>query len=139
MIDEDEDKKEFRDSEDYILRTAVEEIGGSDPVIDSLEQYLSGSPTEVKARCEALTRQQNVLGPSKNGEKDEQAMNSFLDKDLEAALDSFDNFFAVDVWCLIADCMDAPRISSFLPRNNTHGAYQMSKMYNAVHIVINWF
>ncbi|WCJ31189.1 Histone-lysine N-methyltransferase CLF [Euphorbia peplus] len=102
MIDEDEDKKEFRDSEDYILRTAVEEIGGSDPVIDSLAQYLSRSPTEVKARCEALTRQQNVLGPSKNGEKDEQTMNSFLDKDLEAALDSFDNLFCRR--CLVFDC-----------------------------------
>ncbi|XP_065874455.1 histone-lysine N-methyltransferase CLF isoform X2 [Euphorbia lathyris] len=102
IIDEDEDKKVFGDSEDYILRMTVEEVGCSDPVIDSLAQYLSRSPAEVKARYEALTKQQKLLGASKNGENEEQTMNSFLDKDLEAALDSFDNLFCRR--CLVFDC-----------------------------------
>ncbi|KAL9461368.1 hypothetical protein AB3S75_004378 [Citrus x aurantiifolia] len=76
---EEEEKKDFVDSEDYILR----------------------SPSEVKARYEILSKEESAVGGSNNG-NDEQTMNNFLVKDLEAALDSFDNLFCRR--CLVFDC-----------------------------------
>nr|XP_011463980.1 PREDICTED: histone-lysine N-methyltransferase CLF [Fragaria vesca subsp. vesca] len=103
-IDEEEEKREFVESEDYILRMTIKEAGVSDPVLESLAHYFSRSPTEVKARYEALIKEEESMGISKNTDDEDLSKNdnSFLDKDLDAALDSFDNLFCRR--CLVFDC-----------------------------------
>ncbi|GJS12824.1 histone-lysine N-methyltransferase CLF [Tanacetum coccineum] len=117
MVDEEKDKKEFVEAEDKIIRSAkdnitallhilvmcdisrmtIEELGLSDVVYDSLAQRMSRKPCEVKARYEALVSQQNATGSSNSGRTD---LN--VEKDLEAAQDSFDHLFCRR--CLIFDC-----------------------------------
>ncbi|XP_052195897.1 histone-lysine N-methyltransferase CLF isoform X2 [Diospyros lotus] len=93
IIDEDEEKKEFGDSEDYILRMTIKEVGLSDAVLDALAQCFSRKPCEVKERYEALVKGESTMeGPG----------NTVLDKDLDAALDSFDNLFCRR--CFVFDC-----------------------------------
>ncbi|KAM7507114.1 hypothetical protein LguiA_017567 [Lonicera macranthoides] len=99
-IDDDEEKREFVDSEDYILRMTIKEFGLSDAVLDILAHCLSRKSSEIKARYEVLIKRDNVGGYS-NGHI-EGIANSFLDKDLDAALDSFDNLFCRR--CLVFDC-----------------------------------
>ncbi|KAK2967600.1 hypothetical protein RJ640_030471 [Escallonia rubra] len=109
-IDEEEDKREFVESEDFILRlclvmcfsrNTIKEIGLSDGVLDLLGQCLSRKPAEVRARYEVLMMQDNAVLGAKNDDIEGSA-NSFLDKDLDAALDSFDNLFCRR--CLVFDC-----------------------------------
>ncbi|XP_039005088.1 histone-lysine N-methyltransferase CLF-like [Hibiscus syriacus] len=92
IIEEDEDKKDFVESEDFILRMTFKDVGLSDRVLESLGQCLSRSPAEVKARYETLMKEKDV-GVSKNKDTEVKNWNSFIEKDLEAALDSFDNLF----------------------------------------------
>lgn len=98
---EEEEKKDFVDSEDYILRMTIKEVGLSDATLESLAQCFSRSPSEVKARYEILSKEESAVGGSNNG-NDEHTMNNFLVKDLDAALDSFDNLFCRR--CLVFDC-----------------------------------
>ncbi|XP_023876365.1 histone-lysine N-methyltransferase CLF isoform X2 [Quercus suber] len=104
LVEDEEDKREFVESEDFILRMTVKEVGLSDPVLESLAQCFSRSPSEVKARHEIIIKEEKAVGASKNGDNEDvlQNGNSFLDKDLDAALDSFDNLFCRR--CLVFDC-----------------------------------
>ncbi|XP_057974688.1 histone-lysine N-methyltransferase CLF isoform X2 [Malania oleifera] len=103
-VDEEEEKKEFVEPEDYVLRMTIKEIGISDAVVDLLAECLSRKPCEVKARYEILTKEERTVGSCKDGDvKDvSQTVNSIFDKDLDAALDSFDNLFCRR--CLVFDC-----------------------------------
>ncbi|XP_057491757.1 histone-lysine N-methyltransferase CLF-like isoform X1 [Actinidia eriantha] len=93
IIEDEDEKKEFLESEDYILRMTIKGVGLSDAVLDDLAQCFSRKPCEVKERYEVLAK----------GEKSvEGTGNSFLHKDLDAALDSFDNLFCRR--CLVFDC-----------------------------------
>ncbi|KAK7244081.1 hypothetical protein RIF29_38899 [Crotalaria pallida] len=58
----------------------------------------------MQARYETLSTEDNAGGCSNNGntEENSQCGNSLLEKDLEAALDSFDNLFCRR--CLVFDC-----------------------------------
>ncbi|XP_059458810.1 histone-lysine N-methyltransferase CLF isoform X2 [Corylus avellana] len=104
LIDDEEEKRSFVESEDYILRMTAKETGLSDEVLESLAQCFARSPCEVKARYEILIKEEKAVGGSKNGDNEDilQNGNSFLDKDLDAALDSFDNLFCRR--CLVFDC-----------------------------------
>ncbi|KAJ8764299.1 hypothetical protein K2173_006039 [Erythroxylum novogranatense] len=102
VIEDEEEKRDFVESEDYILCMTIKEVGISDSVMESLAQCLSRSPSELKARYEVLIKQEKTADDSKNGDKEVQTLNSFLNKDLEAALDSFDNLFCRR--CLVFDC-----------------------------------
>ncbi|KAG2724385.1 hypothetical protein I3843_01G015600 [Carya illinoinensis] len=101
---EDEEKRDFIESEDYILRMTVKEVGLSDQVLEALAQCFSRSPCEVKARYETLIKEEKAVEGSKNGDNEDilHNGNSLLDKDLDAALDSFDNLFCRR--CLVFDC-----------------------------------
>ncbi|KAF9623068.1 hypothetical protein IFM89_036204 [Coptis chinensis] len=104
VVEDEEEKKEFTFAEDHILRTTIEEIGLSDPVLDLLAQCLSRKPSDIKARYETLVKPQNVTECFKkvDVEDDPKLGDAFLSKDLEAALDSFDNLFCRR--CLVFDC-----------------------------------
>ncbi|XP_058080558.1 histone-lysine N-methyltransferase CLF isoform X2 [Magnolia sinica] len=103
VVEDEEEKKEFGDCEDYILRMAIQEVGSSDTVLDSLGLYFSRRPCEIKARYESLTREKTPRCIKKGGfEADMQIGDGFVDKDLDAALDSFDNLFCRR--CLVFDC-----------------------------------
>ncbi|CAM8905005.1 unnamed protein product [Rhodiola kirilowii] len=94
-VEDEEYKREFVDSENFILRNTIEDVGLSDVVLDSLSNCLSRKPSEIKARYEFLVKQ--------NGTDDSSdALDLFLEKDLDAALDSFDNLFCRR--CLVFDC-----------------------------------
>ncbi|XP_073149001.1 histone-lysine N-methyltransferase EZ1 isoform X2 [Henckelia pumila] len=98
--DEDE-KKEFAESEDYILRNTIKEMGLSDATINSLAQCLSRKAGEIKGRFEDLIKSENAICHLSNGNV-EGFVNPYVDKDLDAALDSFDNLFCRR--CLVFDC-----------------------------------
>lgn len=100
VLEEEEEKKVFAESEDYMLRMTIKEVGLSDIVLDLLGHCLSRKPSEVKARYEALVKADDV-GTSKN-EFTESSLDLYLAKDLDAALDSFDNLFCRR--CLVFDC-----------------------------------
>ncbi|KAK4791815.1 hypothetical protein SAY86_032228 [Trapa natans] len=104
VIGVEEEKREFAEHEDYILRIAIKKAGLCDAVLEAVANCLSRSPCEVKARYNILVNDEKTVGGSKceDNEVISQAMNSFLDKDLDAALDSFDNLFCRR--CLVFDC-----------------------------------
>ncbi|OMO56633.1 hypothetical protein CCACVL1_26403 [Corchorus capsularis] len=101
-IEDEEEKREFVESEDFILRMTIKQLGLSDLVLESLAQCFSRSPSEVKARYETLMKEEKDAGASKDADIEAQNWNSFLEKDVEAALDSFDNLFCRR--CLVFDC-----------------------------------
>ncbi|KAM0970743.1 hypothetical protein ACFX15_018178 [Malus domestica] len=103
-VDEEEEKRDFVESEDFILRSAIKEVGFPDPVLESLAQCFSRSPSEVKARYDTLVKEEEASGGCKRRDTEDisQIGNSFIDKDLDAALDSFDNLFCRR--CLVFDC-----------------------------------
>ncbi|KAI9075051.1 hypothetical protein K1719_043001 [Acacia pycnantha] len=94
-IIEEKEEREFVESEDYILRMTTKKFGLSDLVVESLARCFSRNACDIKARFE-------VISCENDAEKSCQGGNSFLDKDLEAALDSFDNLFCRR--CLAFDC-----------------------------------
>ncbi|KAK4346475.1 hypothetical protein RND71_032814 [Anisodus tanguticus] len=97
---ENEEKREFVESEDVMLRSTIQQLGLSDRVLDLLGQCLSRKPSEVKARYEDLVKDKNAC--STKNENIQGTLNLCLDKDLDAALDSFDKLFCRR--CLVFDC-----------------------------------
>ncbi|GER30902.1 histone-lysine N-methyltransferase CLF [Striga asiatica] len=101
-VEDEEEKKEFLESEDYILRsisspkiivqTTIKEVGFSDLTLDMLAQCLSRKPCEIKGRYDDLMKSNNALYRVNNANA-ESFVNPYIDKDLDAALDSFDNLF----------------------------------------------
>lgn len=100
-VDDEEEKKEFLQSEDYILRMTIKEKGFSDMTLDVLAQCLSRKSSELKARFEDHIKSENATSRVSNGSV-EGFVNPYIDKDLDAALDSFDNLFCRR--CLVFDC-----------------------------------
>ncbi|PKU85579.1 histone-lysine N-methyltransferase EZ1 isoform X1 [Dendrobium catenatum] len=102
IVDEEDDKKAFVNIEDYILRLTIQEVGLSDLVLDSLSQCLDKGPSEIKARYENISVSERSNNCGRTVPKDDKIEDSFLEKDLDAALDSFDNLFCRR--CLVFDC-----------------------------------
>ncbi|CAA7409796.1 unnamed protein product [Spirodela intermedia] len=100
MVEDEEDKKDFGNHEDYVIRMTLQENGLSDCVVDSLAQGLERKPSEIKGRCESLLKSGS---PSDCNKKGNCGTDLQIDgKDLDAALDSFDNLFCRR--CLVFDC-----------------------------------
>ncbi|RZC45690.1 hypothetical protein C5167_038651 [Papaver somniferum] len=103
VVDDEEDKKEFGNTEDFILRNAIQEVGLSVDVLDSLAKCFSRRPSDIKARYDILNGENPVDSSKKADLNDEPKIEDiFRDKDLDAALDSFDNLFCRR--CLVFDC-----------------------------------
>ncbi|KAL3646302.1 hypothetical protein CASFOL_011482 [Castilleja foliolosa] len=127
-VEDEEEKKVFVESEDYILRggarggrgwsadppfssgdtpfssdniTTITEVGFSDTTLDLLAQCLSRKPRDIKGRYEDSVKNDNAIFHV-NNENTEGFVNPYIDKDLDAALDSFDNLFCRR--CLVFDC-----------------------------------
>ncbi|KAF2605141.1 hypothetical protein F2Q70_00027721 [Brassica cretica] len=120
-IDEEDEKRAFVEPEDFIIRMTLDQLGLSDSVLEELANFLSRSSSEIKvsaafpsfsqlafcrdmntehliqARYEVLMKEKEV---SESG--DNQAESSLLNKDMDGALDSFDNLFCRR--CLVFDC-----------------------------------
>ncbi|KAI3952395.1 hypothetical protein MKX01_005262 [Papaver californicum] len=103
VADDEEDQKEFGNTEDFILRNAIQEVGLSVDVLNSLAKCFSKRPSDIKARYDILNGEDPVDSSKKADVKDEPKIEDiFCDKDLDAALDSFDNLFCRR--CLVFDC-----------------------------------
>ncbi|KAL4202763.1 hypothetical protein AMTRI_Chr02g222780 [Amborella trichopoda] len=100
-VDDEDDKKEFGDCEDYILQKTIEEVGLSDTVLDILAQQFQTSACEIKARYELLLNQDKSKQCTSE-ELNAKREHALAGKDLDAALDSFDNLFCRR--CLVFDC-----------------------------------
>ncbi|KAM3252735.1 histone-lysine N-methyltransferase CLF [Capsicum annuum] len=100
LLEDKEEKREFVESEDVMLRSTIQQVGLSDRVLELLGKFLSRKPSELKARYEDLVKDKKECS-SKN-ENIQGTLNLFLDKDLNAALDSFDSLFCRR--CLVFDC-----------------------------------
>ncbi|XP_022855809.1 histone-lysine N-methyltransferase EZA1-like isoform X1 [Olea europaea var. sylvestris] len=81
-----EEKHEYSEGEDRILRMAFQEYGLSDEVLNTLTQFVGGTTVEIQERC-------NMLKENQMAEKQNSGDIEFLDKSLTAALRSFDSYF----------------------------------------------
>ncbi|XP_068654165.1 histone-lysine N-methyltransferase CLF isoform X2 [Aristolochia californica] len=99
IIEEEEEKKEFGETEDYILWMTLQKLGLSEEALDSLAKSFDRKPCDVKARYESLLKREKS---EPEGNADAPTEDAFADKDLDAALDSFDNLFCRR--CLVFDC-----------------------------------
>nr|CAD1827693.1 unnamed protein product [Ananas comosus var. bracteatus] len=114
VVDDEEEKKEYRDSDDYIIRMTIQESGLSDTVLDLLANVMRFKvfrnlvrlfPIRLVARYEILLKEKAEKCVKKEAEVDKKAGEAFLEKDLDAALDSFDNLFCRR--CLVSTiCLD---------------------------------
>ncbi|RWW71341.1 hypothetical protein BHE74_00020912 [Ensete ventricosum] len=104
FVEDEEEKKEFGTHEDFIIRMTIERLGLSDVALDTLSQSLEKNSVEIRARFENLLKRDSSEECVKNVEVEPivRVDDAFLEKDLEAALDSFDNLFCRR--CLVFDC-----------------------------------
>ncbi|XP_058084256.1 histone-lysine N-methyltransferase EZ1 isoform X2 [Magnolia sinica] len=99
-----EEKHDFSEGEDQILRKVLQEHGLNQDVLNTLSQFIDATPSEIQERYDALnqkSREKQAKDSEGSGEVGSER-NIFLDKSLSAALDSFDNLFCRR--CLVFDC-----------------------------------
>nr|ADD60673.1 putative polycomb protein EZ1 [Oryza meyeriana var. granulata] len=101
-VEDEEEKKEFKDSEDCIIRMTIQECGMSDAVLETLARDIKRAPDDIKARYETLQQEKPEGSFKKVSELNVKMEDVYGDKDLDAALDSFDNLFCRR--CLVFDC-----------------------------------
>ncbi|XP_066376929.1 histone-lysine N-methyltransferase EZ1-like isoform X2 [Miscanthus floridulus] len=101
-IEDEEEKKEFKHSEDCIIRMTIQECGMSDAVLQTLARYMERATDDIKARYEILHGEKTKDSCKKGTEHNAKVEDLYRDKDLDAALDSFDNLFCRR--CLVFDC-----------------------------------
>ncbi|AQK80559.1 Histone-lysine N-methyltransferase EZ1 [Zea mays] len=107
-IEDEEEKKEFKHSEDHIIRMTVQECGMSDA-----------------ARYEILHGEKTKDSCKKGTEHNVKVEDLYCDKDLDAALDSFDNLFCRR--CLVFDCkLHGCSQDLVFPKNNQLGVALMT-------------
>uniref|UniRef100_A0ACD5ZK32 Uncharacterized protein n=1 Tax=Avena sativa TaxID=4498 RepID=A0ACD5ZK32_AVESA len=100
--DNEEETNEFKDSDDYIIRLTIEECGRSDAVLETLAQYFGRAAGDIKARYEILHGEKTEGSFKEKSKLNAKVEDVYRDKDLNAALDSFDNLFCRR--CLVFDC-----------------------------------
>ncbi|CAL9232794.1 unnamed protein product [Arabidopsis halleri] len=96
----EEEKREYSEGEDSVIWLIGQEYGMGEEVQDSLCQFLSVDASDILGRYNELKLkdEQNTEDFSNSGFK----LGISLEKDLGAALDSFDNLFCRR--CLVFDC-----------------------------------
>ncbi|KAM3207843.1 hypothetical protein ACQJBY_062864 [Aegilops geniculata] len=101
-VEDEEEKKEFKVSEDCLIRMTIQECGMSDAVLETLARCFDRAAGDIKARYEILNGEKTVGSLKKVSEPNAKVEDLYRDKDLDAALDSFDNLFCRR--CLVFDC-----------------------------------
>ncbi|KAF7093912.1 hypothetical protein CFC21_096287 [Triticum aestivum] len=102
VVEDEEEKREFKSSEDCFIRMTIDGCGMSDEVLETLAQCFEKTAGDIKARYEIL-QGENTEGSSKEVPKlNAKLKDIYHDKDLAAALDSFDNLFCRR--CLVFYC-----------------------------------
>ncbi|XP_062233525.1 histone-lysine N-methyltransferase EZ1-like isoform X3 [Phragmites australis] len=101
-IEDEEEKNGFKHSEDCIIRMTIQECGLSDAVLEALAQHFVRAADDIKARYEILHGEKTEDSSKKMIEYNAKVEHLYCDKDLDAALDSFDNLFCRR--CLVFDC-----------------------------------
>uniref|UniRef100_A0A6V7PRA5 [histone H3]-lysine(27) N-trimethyltransferase n=1 Tax=Ananas comosus var. bracteatus TaxID=296719 RepID=A0A6V7PRA5_ANACO len=98
-----EEKHEFSEGEDQILWKALQDHGLNQEVLNILRHFIDATPSEIEERCKKLV-EKNEKNANNSAAPDEAVPEgrAFLDKTLDAALDSFDNLFCRR--CLVFDC-----------------------------------
>nr|AIC33179.1 enhancer of zeste-like protein [Elaeis guineensis] len=104
VVEDEDEKKQFGSTEDYIIRMAIQKVGLSDAVLDLLAQCLGRNTDEIRARYESIIKIEKTEECVKKGEDgvDIKTEDALSEKDLDAASDSFDNLFCRR--CLVFDC-----------------------------------
>lgn len=107
MADDEEEKPDFSEGDDHLLLMTIQEHGLSEAVFENLTQVLEVKPREIQARYDYLIeqdrqRQLNELEDNGPGVDNVVSDCIFLGKDLDAAMDSFENLFCRR--CLVFDC-----------------------------------
>uniref|UniRef100_A0ACD5W9R3 Uncharacterized protein n=2 Tax=Avena sativa TaxID=4498 RepID=A0ACD5W9R3_AVESA len=101
-IEDEEDKKEFKVSEDCLIRMTIQECGMSDVVLETLARCFSRAAGDIKIRYEILNGEKTESSFKKVSQLNAKVEEVYRDKDLDAALDSYDNLFCRR--CLVFDC-----------------------------------
>lgn len=96
VFEDKQEKREFVESEDVMLRLTIRRFGLSDIVLELLGQLLSRNPGEVKARYEDLVKDKSECSSKNENIQESPHLN------LDAALDPFNRLFCRR--CLIFDC-----------------------------------
>ncbi|KAM0894752.1 hypothetical protein ACQ4PT_024228 [Festuca glaucescens] len=99
---EEEGKNEFKGFEDYIIRMTIEGCGESNAVLETLAQHINRAADDIKARYEILHGEKTEGSFKEMSKLNAKVEDVYRDKDLDAALDSFDNLFCRR--CLVFDC-----------------------------------
>lgn len=101
--EDEQEKKEFGSTDDYIIRMTMQNLGLSDAVLDLLARSLERNTDEIRARYENIIKTEKTKECVKGeGGVDIKIEDTLSEKDLDAALDSFDNLFCRR--CLVFDC-----------------------------------
>ncbi|KAM0852871.1 hypothetical protein ACQ4PT_051474 [Festuca glaucescens] len=101
-VEDEEEKKEFKVSEDCLIRMTIQECGMSDAVLETLARCFGRAAGDIKARYEILHGEKTESSFKKASELNVKVEDVYRDKDLDAALDSYDNLFCRR--CLVFDC-----------------------------------
>eukprot|EP00252_Welwitschia_mirabilis_P022297 TRINITY_DN5995_c0_g1_i2.p1 TRINITY_DN5995_c0_g1~~TRINITY_DN5995_c0_g1_i2.p1 ORF type:complete len:951 (+),score=216.84 TRINITY_DN5995_c0_g1_i2:303-3155(+) len=106
--DDEEDKHDFTEGEDFVLSKIIQEYGRSEQVLNALSRHIKAKPPEIELRF-AYLMEKETESQRKNCEVSVSTLESKgnicdlpLERDLDAAMDSFDNLFCRR--CLVFDC-----------------------------------
>ncbi|XP_051204648.1 histone-lysine N-methyltransferase CLF isoform X2 [Lolium perenne] len=102
VCSDEEGKHEFKGFEDYIIRMTIEGCGESNAVLETLAQHINRAADDIKARYEILHGEKTEGSVKEMSKLNANVEDVYRDKDLDAALDSFDNLFCRR--CLVFDC-----------------------------------
>jgi hypothetical protein len=105
-----------------IARMTIQECGMSDAVLETLARDIERAPDDIKARYEILQGEKPEGSSKKVSELNVKMEDVYGDKDLDAALDSFDNLFCrrcLVRFLLIVMCV-LHNISGLLMKHSAH-------------------
>uniref|UniRef100_M8CBW7 [histone H3]-lysine(27) N-trimethyltransferase n=1 Tax=Aegilops tauschii TaxID=37682 RepID=M8CBW7_AEGTA len=102
VVEDEEEKREFKSSEDCFIRMTIDGCGMSDEALETLAHCFEKTPGDIKARYEILQRESTESSSKEVSKLNAKLKDIYHDKDLAAALDSFDNLFCRR--CLVFDC-----------------------------------
>ncbi|KAM0918702.1 hypothetical protein ACQ4PT_008681 [Festuca glaucescens] len=106
---DEEGKNEFKGFEDYIIRMTIEGCGESNAVLETLAQHINRAADDIKARYEILHGEKTEGSFKEMSKLNAKVEDVYRDKDLDAALDSFDNLFCRQ--CLVCSSINHHVIS----------------------------